>query len=115
MGISSSRIPLEAPVTQISADPSPSFVTRAQSPWASRSCSFLCVGFDHLLGVLEGALGDLGTAQHARDFFCALIAGDVEDGGFRTAGGFFLLNAVVVIGEGRDQRTMGDAEDLAGA
>src|SRR5262245_45684109 len=105
----------EAPVTPMSVDPCPSlFVSRPQSP-GRRSYRSLCVGFDHLLGVLEGAFGDLGTAQHARDFFCALIAGDVADGGFRTAGGFFLLNAVVVIGEGRDLRKLGDAEDLAGA
>ncbi len=65
--------------------------------------------------MLAGRFGKFGSAEHAGDFFGALLAGDEAHGGAGAIGGAFLFNQVMMIGEGRDLRQVSDAEHLIGS
>jgi hypothetical protein len=70
------------------------------------------VGFQHLLGVFAGGLGQLGAAQHAGNFFSTFFSSDWPNRCLSSTGSLPLLDDVVMVGEGGDLRQMGHAEHL---
>ncbi len=70
---------------------------------------------DHLRGVLQAGVGDLGAGEHARDFVGAGAIVEDANAGLRAAILLALFDGEVLIGEGRNLREVGDAEDLLGA
>src|SRR5579862_5753154 len=80
-----------------------------------RTASFLRVGFQHLLGVLAGRFGKLGTTEHAGYFFGPLVAADEAHGSASAIGGSFLFNQIMMVGESRDLRQVGNTKHLIGS
>src|SRR5579863_2539263 len=80
-----------------------------------RTTRFLRVGFQHLLCVLAGRFGKLGTTEHAGDFFGPLVAADEAYGSARAIGGSFLFNQIMMVGESCDLRQMSHAKHLIGS
>ena len=70
---------------------------------------------DHLRGVLQAGVGDLCAGEHARDFVGAGAIVENANAGMRAAILLALFDGEVLIGEGRNLREVGDAEDLLGA
>src|SRR5215813_13349775 len=72
------------------------------------------VRLQQLLRVLTRTLRQLGSAQHAGDFFRTLAGIKRTNQCPGAARDFPLLDQIMVVGKGRDLRQVGDAEHLVG-
>src|SRR5580704_15617322 len=77
--------------------------------------NLLRVGLQHLLSMLARSLGQLSPAQHAGDFFGALLAGNEADRSAGAVGSGFLFDQIMMVGEGCDLRQVSYAEHLIGS
>src|SRR5206468_5953841 len=80
-----------------------------------KTAKYLRVGPQHLLGMLQRSIGELGPADHAGNLLGALGAADFADTGAGAVASPLLLDQVMMLGKGGNLRQVRDTENLAGA